>query len=102
MVEHCKNENYPVFKLPLAAIDLLSSPWQEITNINDFLFEAKRMLNAANAPILLDDFGAVCDGWHRICKAILDGKTEIDAIRIEQMPKPDGSKELKETKETKQ
>ena len=44
-------------------------------------------------PILIDHLGRICDGYHRIVKAIIENKTEIDATRIEEMPRPDGYEE---------
>lgn len=51
-----------------------------------------------NPRVIFEDSGItenryICDGYHRICKAILENKTEIDAIRIQKMPKPDGYEE---------
>lgn len=59
--------------------------------MDDFIFQVNRTLNAnyTKYPIILDNFGQVADGWHRICKAILDGKKTIKAYRITEMPKPD-------------
>lgn len=33
-------------------------------------------------PILLDSYGLVCDGNHRIARAILEGKKYIKAYRL--------------------
>lgn len=41
-------------------------------------------------PIILDDLGYITDGWHRVAKAILEGKETIKAVRIQNMPAPDG------------
>src|SRR5208282_2414545 len=40
-------------------------------------------------PVILSADGRVMDGMHRICKALLDGRTEIEAVRFEQGPEPD-------------
>ena len=42
-----------------------------------------------NYPIILDDCGQIADGYHRLCKAILEGRETIKAIRLEEMPAPD-------------
>lgn len=89
LIEYCKEKKYPVFKMPLVGIDLSFLPW-ELANLDDFVYHVKRMdTTDLKHPIILDNFGRVCDGFHRLAKAILLGKTEIDAIRIEEMPKPD-------------
>lgn len=90
LIQWCKEKQYPVFKLPLAAVDLSSCPW-DVNDMWAFIYHAKRVNNCdLKYPVILNDKGAVCDGWHRIAKAILAGKTEIDVIRIEEMPEPDG------------
>lgn len=90
LVQWCKEKEYPIFKLPLAGIDLSRNSW-EINCLYDFIYHMKRSVNVDKQyPIILDETGQICDGLHRICKAIVDGDTEIDAIRIENMPCPDG------------
>jgi hypothetical protein len=92
LVNWCKEQNYPVFKLPLAAIDLSQMPW-DINNIDEFIWHSKRVNDVGDYPVILDNYGRICDGFHRVCKAIINDKTEIDAIRIEEMPRPDGIEE---------
>ena len=40
-------------------------------------------------PIILDPDGGVMDGMHRVCKALLGGRTEIEAVRFLTDPEPD-------------
>ena len=40
-------------------------------------------------PIILAADGRVMDGMHRVAKALLQEKAEIDAVRFECNPKPD-------------
>ncbi len=40
-------------------------------------------------PIILGYDGRVMDGMHRICRAILDQRTTIDAVQLERHPEPD-------------
>jgi len=40
-------------------------------------------------PIILSEDAVVMDGLHRICKAILEGKTTILAVQFTSNPKPD-------------
>jgi len=37
-------------------------------------------------PIILSPTGEVLDGWHRICKAFLQGVEELDAVQLTTMP----------------
>jgi hypothetical protein len=40
-------------------------------------------------PIILSSDGRVMDGMHRICKALLEDRTEIEAVRFVEDPAPD-------------
>ena len=40
-------------------------------------------------PIILDSEGRVMDGMHRVCKALLQGETHIQAVRFTATPAPD-------------
>jgi hypothetical protein len=40
-------------------------------------------------PIILSCDGRVMDGMHRICKALLEGCADIEAVRFQQDPEPD-------------
>ncbi len=42
-----------------------------------------------NFPVILSSDGRVMDGMHRICKALLDGRETIAAVRFTKDPKPD-------------
>jgi hypothetical protein len=40
-------------------------------------------------PIIQAPDGWIMDGYHRIAKAILEGKTTIKAVRLPALPEPD-------------
>jgi hypothetical protein len=40
-------------------------------------------------PIILSSDGRVMDGMHRVCRALLDGLSEIEAVRFIEDPEPD-------------
>ena len=90
LIDYVKDNKLKPFEIPLAVIPLWDLNF-DVYNMDDFIFQVNRTLNAnyTKYPIILDDFGQVADGWHRICKAILDGKKTIKAYRITEMPKPD-------------
>ena len=82
-------KHLPVFDLQLAAIDLSSTAW-DVSNIAVYMYHHKRVEKAnLKYPVILDPTGYVIDGWHRIVKAILKGKTEIKAVKLNVMPEPD-------------
>jgi hypothetical protein len=37
-------------------------------------------------PIILSPSGEVLDGWHRVCKAFLQGIEELEVVRLTTMP----------------
>lgn len=84
------SKQYKPFDLPLAAIDMHGLPWG-VNSILDFIHHVKRIDNTnLKHPIILDDEGIICDGWHRVAKAVLKGDTSIKAIRLLKMPPRDG------------
>jgi hypothetical protein len=40
-------------------------------------------------PIILSRSGRVMDGMHRVCRALIEGRTTIPAVRFEEDPEPD-------------
>ena len=51
---------------------------------------ARLMLDCDLAfPVILSSDGRVMDGMHRICKALLEGRSEIEAVRFVEDPEPD-------------
>ena len=50
-----------------------------------------RKINAVDFehPIILNDDGALMDGGHRLCKALLEGRSTISAVQFPTMPPPD-------------
>lgn len=84
-----KAKGYKVRNLPLWAVDLTDSAFSA-DNLSQFIFQCKRVRDCSlEYPIILDDFGQIADGYHRLCKAILEGRETIKAIRLEAMPAPD-------------
>ncbi len=51
---------------------------------------ARRIENAdLRHPVILAADGGLMDGGHRIARAWLDGRTEVDAVRFDVDPEPD-------------
>lgn len=97
LVEWCKEKGYKEFDLPLAGIALNYLPFC-VDTFEDFIWQMDRCTHSdLKYPIILDNLGVICDGYHRVAKAILEKRPSIKAIRIEEMPNPSGYK--KETKE---
>lgn len=93
LVRYCKEQKYKAFDMPLACVNMSMCPFT-ITTFKDFVYQSKRVMDTdLKYPIILDDCGVICDGWHRVCKAILEGRTHIKAIRILIMPNISGTEE---------
>ncbi len=74
------------FKMPLESIWIGGKPWGSVTT-KKFAYHMKRVQEAdLKHPIILDDEGYICDGWHRVVKAILNGDEFIMAKRLIVMP----------------
>jgi hypothetical protein len=40
-------------------------------------------------PIILDSRGRVMDGMHRVCKALMEGRSHVPAVQFQHDPDPD-------------
>ena len=94
LIQFCKEKDYPIFDLPLAGVNLARMPFA-VDNLDNFIYQFQRVNDCdLEHPIILDHYGGIADGNHRICKAILEGRTTIKAIRMVEMPTHDS--EVKE------
>jgi hypothetical protein len=51
----------------------------------------RRVMSAdLSFPIILHGDGIVVDGMHRICKALFNGQKTIKAVRLDNLPDPEG------------
>lgn len=81
----------PVFNLPLKNIDLDTSPWQNNFTVFHFLQHADLMRRATlRHPIILAPGGCIINGWHRVAKSILLKRNTVKAVRLLDLPNPDG------------
>lgn len=85
------SESLEEFDLHLMSLDIDKYPWKfSDWNFNTFLYHCNRMDNTdLKYPVLLTPDGYICDGWHRLAKAILKGKKTIKAKRFKIMPEED-------------
>src|SRR5580658_290369 len=85
----------PRVRVPLSAIAELDEPYwageasQKLT-CRQVVGHACLMLESnLEFPVILSSNGRVMDGMHRICKALFEGRCEIEAVRFVQDPEPD-------------
>lgn len=95
LVAFAKHKNYKTFDLPLVGIDISHMPFSA-TTFGQFLYHLKRVNDTnLNYPVILDDEGVICDGWHRVAKAYLEGRPTVKAIRLLEMPDASGKVDSK-------
>ncbi|QHT61188.1 chromosome partitioning protein ParB [Paenibacillus lycopersici] len=84
------SKNVPVRKITIDSITELDQDcWfkdsrsRSIPTIRNVAFHCQRIIDAnMEYPILLCSDGQLIDGGHRIAKALIDGKSEMDAVYI--------------------
>jgi hypothetical protein len=89
------SRNLPREQVPLSAIRELDEPYwcnegTRTLTCREVVDHARLMLECDLAyPIILSSDGRVMDGMHRVCKALLESRTEIEAVRFAEDPAPD-------------
>ncbi len=80
-------------RIPLSAIRELDEDWFGENERPTWraMLEHVRLMEEADLsyPIILSASGAVMDGMHRIVKATLQGRHEIEAVQFDEDPPPD-------------
>lgn len=78
------------FDLPLAAIYLGTEVWTPEGSPYGMAFHMRRALDVnTDYPIILGEDGFIMDGWHRVLRALIDGKPTIKAVRFSKTPAHD-------------
>jgi hypothetical protein len=85
----------PRERVPLSAIRELNEPYWSGEPAKSItcrrIVEHARLIRDSDLafPVILSSDGHVMDGMHRICKALLEDLTDIEAVRFLQDPEPD-------------
>ena len=83
----------PRKRIPLAAITELDEPWSGDDERRTWrtMLAHIRLIEEADLqyPIIVSANGAVMDGMHRVAKAVLQGRKEIEAVQFDRDPPPD-------------
>jgi hypothetical protein len=94
LIQYAKEQGYKSFDLPIEGIDMSSIMWH-IDNMRDFAYHMSRINKADfKHPVLIDSYGTICDGWHRVIKAVMLGHKTIKAIRMQDMPIASSTEEV--------
>ncbi len=89
------SRDFPVERVPLSAIAELDEPYwageeSKKLTCRDIIDHARLMHDCDLAfPVILSSDGRLMDGMHRICKALFEGRSEIEAVRFVEDPEPD-------------
>ena len=83
----------PVFRIAIADIPEFDQDcWflGRVPSLRQVAAHAARIQSAdLSYPIILSADGRLMDGGHRIARAWIEGRTEIDAVRFEVDPEPE-------------
>lgn len=78
------------FDLPLAAIYSGSEVWAPVGSAYGIAHHVRRAFDVnTEYPIILCQQGFIMDGWHRVLRALIDGKATIKAVRFSKTPPHD-------------
>ena len=79
--------------IPLSQIQELDEEWSGDDERRTWraMIEHIKLIEEAGLsfPIILSATGAVMDGMHRVAKAALEGRQEIEAVQFDENPEPD-------------
>jgi hypothetical protein len=88
LIEQAKD--LPVFDLQVAALHVGECIWGAVHSPYLLVSHMKRTLAVdITKPIILSAEGFIMDGWHRVARALLDGRAYIPAVRFVKTPEYD-------------
>lgn len=77
------------YDLQLSALNL-DTPFPTSDTMASFAYQMKRVLESnLDYPVIQAPDGWIMDGYHRIVKAIIEGRTTIKAVRLPVLPEAD-------------
>jgi len=77
------------FDVPLRHLFIGMPIFDPITNARELAGHCKRVNDTdLKYPVIMDADGLIMDGWHRVVKALVDGRETIKAVRFEKTPAP--------------
>src|SRR6185437_10215759 len=88
-------KHLPRQRVPLASIREIDEPYWSNEGTTQLtcrdVVEHARLMEECDFdhPVILSRDGRVMDGMHRICKALLLGHEDIEAVRFVEDPEPD-------------
>lgn len=78
------------FDVPLRHLCISPAVFRPITTARDLADHVKRVQDTSlDYPIIMDRDGFIMDGWHRVVKALVEGRETIKAVRFDETPSPE-------------
>ena len=85
-----RSKDLEPFDLPLAAIYLGTEVWTPEGSPFGMAHHMRRALDVdTRHPVILSQEGFIMDGWHRVLRALIDGRSSIKAVRFSKTPPHD-------------
>ncbi|MEX0142053.1 hypothetical protein MRBLMS1_002897 [Massilia sp. LMS1-1-1.1] len=85
-----RSKDLEPFDLPLAAIYLGTEVWTPEASPFGMAHHMRRALDVdTRHPVILSQEGFIMDGWHRVLRALIDGRAAIKAVRFSKTPPHD-------------
>lgn len=73
----------PVYEIPLIFLDLGDHSFDKDGGLISFARHMQHVMDAdLDYPIILDEWGGILDGRHRIVRALIEGRPTIKAVRV--------------------
>ena len=85
------SDGFPLKQVAIEAIWEVDTPyWSQPLTVRD-VADHVRLVQAVDPgyPIILGADGRVMDGMHRVCKALLENRSTVNAVQFTQDPEPD-------------
>lgn len=83
-------EGLPVFQFDITGLNPNELLRWKLVNLRDYLNHYQRVTNAdLSKPIILRSDGFIMNGWHRVIKALAEGRKFLPAKRFQIDPPPD-------------
>lgn len=80
----------PVFEFDITTIDLDTVLKWKISTLRDYVVHYIRVTKVdSDRPLIFNSKGILMDGWHRLVKALSQGKKILMAVKFEVDPEPD-------------
>ena len=88
LYEQAEKEKAHPYRLKLRDVDLTRMVWRtDSVRVGDYAYHARRAMNTdLDIPIIVGPLGGIMDGYHRVMRAVIEGRDYIMAMRLVELP----------------